>query len=44
LGKRRDVMHAEALAKHVTSAAAAHSALNQGHDLPREAWRPKGSV
>jgi predicted DNA-binding protein len=42
LGKRRDVMYAEALAKHVSSAAAADSALNQGHDLPSGAWRPKG--
>ncbi len=42
LGKQRDVMYAEALAKHVTAAAAAHSALNQGHDLPSGAWRPKG--
>lgn len=44
LGKQRDVMYAEALAKHATSAAAAHSALNQGHDLPSGAWRQKGSA
>ena len=43
LGKRRDVMYAEALAKHVQHAPAADSALNQGHDLPSGAWRAKGS-
>ncbi len=41
LGKRRDVMYAEALAKHVTYTAAGDSALNQGHDLPSGAMRPK---
>jgi len=44
LGKRRDVMYAEALAMHVTHAPIADSALNQGHDLPSGAWRPKGST
>jgi len=44
LGKRRDVMYAEALATHVKHAPAADSALNQGHDLPSGAWRAKGSV
>jgi hypothetical protein len=42
LGKRRDVMYAEALAMHVGHAPVADSALNQGHDLPSGAWRPKG--
>jgi predicted DNA-binding protein len=42
LGKRRDVMYAEALAMHVAHARIADSALNQGHDLPSGAWRPKG--
>ena len=42
LGKRRDVMYAEALARHVEHAPIADSALNQGHDLPSGAWRPKG--
>jgi len=42
LEKRRDVMYAEALAKHVARALPADSALYQGHDLPSGAWRPKG--
>lgn len=42
LGKRRDVMYAEALAMHVAHTPIADSALNQGHDLPSGAWRPKG--
>ena len=42
LGKRREVMYAEALAKHVTYAPAGDSALNQGHDLPSKARRPTG--
>jgi len=42
LGKRRDVMYAEALAMHVEHVPIADSALNQGHDLPSGAWRPKG--
>ena len=42
LGKRREVLYAEALARHVQHASAADSALNQGHDLPSGAWRPKG--
>ena len=41
LGKRRDVMYAEALARHVEHATGADSALNQGHDLPSGAWRAK---
>lgn len=41
LGKRRDVMYAEALAKHVSFVAGGDSALDQGHDLPSGAWRPK---
>jgi len=44
LGKRRDVMYAEALAKHVKSVPTGDSALNQGHDLPSGAWRPKGAA
>lgn len=42
LGKRRDVVYAEALARHVAHVPLADSALNQGHDLPSGAWRPKG--
>ncbi len=44
LGKRRDVMYAEALAKHMTYAPAGDSALDQGHDLPSGAWRPTSST
>ncbi len=44
--KTRDVMYAEALAKAlaklVARRPAADGALNQGHDLPSGAWRPKG--
>ena len=40
LGKRRDVIYALALEKHVAFAANAPSALDQGHDLPQGAWRP----
>ena len=42
LGKRRDVMYAEALARHMAGAPAAGSALDQGHDLPSGAWRARG--
>jgi hypothetical protein len=42
LEKRRDVMYGEALAKHVARSLPADSALNQGHDLPSGAQRPKG--
>ena len=45
LEKTRDVMYAEALARALAKLAArapaASSALNQGHDLPSGAWRPK---
>lgn len=41
LGKRRDLMYAEALARHLTYAPVGDSALDQGHDLPSGAWRPK---
>ncbi len=40
LGKRRDVIYALALEKHVAFATNAPSALDQGHDLPQGAWRP----
>jgi predicted transcriptional regulator len=42
LEKRRDVMYAEALAKHVARSLPGESALDQGHDLPSGAFRPKG--
>lgn len=43
-GKRRDVLYADALAKHLAAAARAPatSALDQGHDLPSGAQRPTG--
>src|SRR5215218_4364679 len=42
LGKRRDVLYAEALARHVQHAPVGDSALGQGHDLPSGAWRSSG--
>jgi predicted transcriptional regulator len=48
LEKTRDVMYAEALAKALAKlearAPSGASALNQGHDVPRGAWRPTGST
>jgi hypothetical protein len=44
LEKRPDVMCVEALAKQVARSLPAESALDQGHDLPSGAWRPKGSA
>ena len=45
LEKTRDVMYADALAralaKLVARTPAAGNALNQGHDLPTGAWRPR---
>ncbi|MFP5362358.1 MAG: hypothetical protein ACLGI5_06480 [Thermoleophilia bacterium] len=43
LGKKRDVLYAEALAHHVAHVPSGDSALGQGHDLPSGAWRPKES-
>lgn len=41
LGKRREIMYADALAKHLAAAGSpAESALDRGHDLPSGAWRP----
>jgi len=44
LGKTRDILYAEALARHVPETSRRQSALDQGHDLPSGAWRPGGSV
>lgn len=44
LGKRRDVLYCEALARHISFKPDGDSALNQGHDLPAGAWRPKGGT
>lgn len=45
LEKTRDVLYADALARALAKLAArtpgAASALNQGHDLPSGAWRPR---
>ena len=43
LGKRRDVIYALALLKHVDYESNAPSAFDQGHDLPEGAWKAKGS-
>lgn len=43
LGKTRDTMYAEALARHVPETGRSQSALDQGHDLPSGAWRSKQS-
>lgn len=40
LGKKRHVMYAEAVARHVAAVGTAESALDRGHDLPEGAWRP----
>ncbi len=42
LGKKREVMYAEALARQIAYAPDADSAFDQGHDLPSGAWRPIG--
>ena len=44
LGKRREVLYCEALARHISFKPEADSAFDQGHDLPEGAWRPKGSA
>ncbi|MDP1847368.1 MAG: hypothetical protein Q8K79_06220 [Solirubrobacteraceae bacterium] len=43
LGKPRDILYAEALARHVPETSKKQSALDQGHDLPSGAWRPGGA-
>jgi predicted transcriptional regulator len=43
LEKRRDVLYAEALTRHVlANVPEGDSAFDRGHDLPSGAWRPKG--
>lgn len=44
LEKRREVLYCEALARHLPRRANATSALDQGHDLPAGAWRPRGTA
>ncbi len=44
LEKSRDVMYCEALARHVPRRPAGPGALDQGHDLPAGAWRPKDTA
>ena len=41
LDKRRDALYSEALARHLSHRAAALTMINDGHDLPPGAWRPK---
>ncbi|MDP2710915.1 MAG: hypothetical protein Q8O56_06830 [Solirubrobacteraceae bacterium] len=41
LGKTRDTLYSEALAKYAVPASPAESALDQGHDLPSGALRTK---
>jgi metal-responsive CopG/Arc/MetJ family transcriptional regulator len=42
-GKKRQIIYADALHKHLTAAGAhAESAFDRGHDLPDGAWRPTG--
>ena len=43
LGKTRDTLYAEALARHVPETGRSQSALDQGHDLPSGAWRASQS-
>lgn len=43
LGKTRDILYSEALARHVPDTSTTQSALDQGHDLPSGAWRPGAS-
>ncbi len=43
LGKKREVLYSEALAKHMAHVSRADSALDQGHDLPTGAWNAKAS-
>lgn len=43
LGKTRDTLYAEALARHVPETGRSQSALDQGHDLPSGASRARGS-
>lgn len=42
--KRRDVLYAEAVARHIMHTPGGDSAFDQGHDLPSGAWRPKGAA
>lgn len=43
LGKRREVLYGDALIAYLSVASRAGDALDQGHDLPEGAWRPKTS-
>ena len=41
LGKRREVLYADALVNHLKLTATADSGFDRGHDLPDGAWRAK---
>jgi metal-responsive CopG/Arc/MetJ family transcriptional regulator len=41
LDKSRDALYSEALARYLSHTPAALSMINDGHDLPPGAWRPK---
>ena len=43
LGKRREVLYCEALARHIDYSTNTASAFDRGHDLPTRASRPTGS-
>lgn len=40
LGKKREVLYSEALARHLSHGSGADSALDQGHDLPARKPQP----
>lgn len=41
LGKKREVLYSEALARHLSHVSTADGALDQGHDLPAGAMKPR---
>jgi metal-responsive CopG/Arc/MetJ family transcriptional regulator len=41
LGKRREVLYADAVVNHLKLTATADSGFDRGHDLPDGAWRAK---
>lgn len=43
LGKRREVLYCEALARHISFSTNAGNAFDRGHDLPSTAARSKGT-
>ncbi len=43
LGKRREALYCEALARHISYSTNIASAFDRGHDLPASAWQPNGT-